>query len=346
MMKLVGISVALALAEVLGFACLAQAAPLDLKQVAADAKWLVHVDVDAVRACAVVQKGWEKCMAMDKNAEKHLDMLRDQIGMDLRTDLHGLTFYGKEVGQHTGVLIVHAKADQHKLLEMAKMAPEYKAIKSGPLEIHTWTHKHGTMTVTVAGAFLTPDVMVFASCPEELKAALAVLAGKAHGVGPDSALAGKVLPGSTVVARATGIAQAKLPCKSPLATQIESARIAMGENNGESFFRAKANMTNTEVVGQIKTIIDGGIAMAKLHAGNDELGKKLIKGLKVAAEGKTLNIAWSASAGDVWAMMEKISKDIEAHHKKMEAFHHGAKGEKGHSGDKKGEKKAAPQEEF
>ena len=183
-MKLVGISVALALAVVLGFACLVQAAPLDLKQVAADAKWLVHVDVDAIRASTVVQKGWDKCMAMDKNAEKHLDMLRDHIGMDLRTDLHGMTFYGKEVGKETGVLIVHAKADQHKLLEMAKMAPEYKVVKSGLLEIHTWTHKHGKMTVTVAGAFVKPDVMVFASCPEELKAALAVLAGKCTASAP------------------------------------------------------------------------------------------------------------------------------------------------------------------
>ena len=44
-------------------------------------------------------------------------------------------------------------------------------------------------------------------------------------------------------------------------------------------------------------------------------------------------------------MMEKISKDIEAHHKKMEAFHH--KGEKGGKSEKseKGGKKA-PQEEF
>ncbi len=33
------------------------AAPLELKQVAADAKWLAHLDVDAIRASTVAQKG-------------------------------------------------------------------------------------------------------------------------------------------------------------------------------------------------------------------------------------------------------------------------------------------------
>ena len=42
-------------------AAVGQAAPLDTKNVAADAKWVVHVDVDAVRDSLVVQKAFETC---------------------------------------------------------------------------------------------------------------------------------------------------------------------------------------------------------------------------------------------------------------------------------------------
>jgi len=41
---------------VLGFAGLAQASPLDLKQVSAEAKWAAHLDVDALMASKSMQK--------------------------------------------------------------------------------------------------------------------------------------------------------------------------------------------------------------------------------------------------------------------------------------------------
>jgi hypothetical protein len=330
-MRFVGIGIAVALAAVLGLANLTQAAPVDLGQVSADAKGLVHIDVDAIRASTVVQNAWKKCQAMHPKATEHMDKVKGMIGMDPRTDLHGITMYGKKVGSHEGVLLVNAKLDQKLLLEKAAKAPDHKVVKHGNREIHTWTDKHHGPK-TVAGAFYK-DGVAFGSSVEELNAALDVLDGKAPAVGSGSALAGHVPPGTTVMMRATGIAEANLPCKSPVAKQMESVRVAMGENDGQSFFRAKATMTNADIVGQVKIILDGGRAMALLHSGKDEAAKKLIDAAKVTSEGKTLTILWSAPATDVWAMMEKLAKKAAEHHAKM--------GKKGPWQHKAGEKKDA-----
>ena len=61
---------AIAMSAVLGLATIGRAEPLDLKQVAAEAKWVMHVDVDALRASIVVQKAYQKCLEMHKDAAR------------------------------------------------------------------------------------------------------------------------------------------------------------------------------------------------------------------------------------------------------------------------------------
>ena len=91
------------------------AGPLNLKQVSDDAKWVGHVDFDALRDSVVVKKAMEKHLAKHKNAEAHMKMVQGLIGMDPRKDLHGATFYGMAIGKHKGVMILHANLDKAKI---------------------------------------------------------------------------------------------------------------------------------------------------------------------------------------------------------------------------------------
>jgi len=322
-----------ALALVLGFVSLTQAAPLDLKQVPADAKWVVHIDIDAVKATTIVQNAWKMCNEKHPEAAQHMDKAKQMIGMDPRKDLHGVTMYGKQIGKPEGVMIVNVQVDQKLLAEKAEKAPDHKVVKHGDAAIHTWTVKHGKQQRPAAGAFYK-DGIVFAGSVDEVKAALDLLAGKGASAGTASPLAGPVLPGTTVLVRVSGIAAANLPVKSPIVKQIEAVRIAMGENNGQSFFRGKATMTNAEVVNQVKTIIEGGKAMASLRVAKDEQIKKMVDAVKITPEGKTLTVSWSAPASEVWAVAQKVAKEIKKHHDQM-----GPKGPAHHKDGKKGAKK-------
>ena len=298
------------LALVLGLSAATQAAPLDLKQVPAGAKWLVHVDVDAVRESKVVQNAWREGMKLHPECAQHLQKVHDELGIDLTKDVHGLTFYGTEVGKHTGVLIANVKVDEQKLLEKASHATDHQTTKYGSLDLHSWTdkgHGHGKPHAA-AGTIYKPEYLVFSSSLDELKAAVDVLDGKSAAVASDSPLAGAVGPGTTVLARSASLAQAELPCKSPLAKQVESLQLSTGENEGKSFFDLKVLMANPEVVQQSKTIVEGGKALAAVHVGSDEVGKRLVDALQIKAEDKTLTIHWTASADDVWTSIQTHAK--------------------------------------
>jgi hypothetical protein len=120
-----------AVAAVLVVAGYVSAAPLNPTQVAKDAKWVAHIDADAMRESIVVKKAYEKAMAECKPLIQSIPKLHDMFGMDPRKDLHGVTVYGPTPGKPQGVLIVHADVDQAALEAKVKKAPNHQVGKHG-----------------------------------------------------------------------------------------------------------------------------------------------------------------------------------------------------------------------
>jgi hypothetical protein len=298
------------------------AAPLDLKEVGAKAQWVGHLDVDAMRQSSVVRRAYEKCKEMHKDVETHLSLASNFIGMDLRTDLHGLTFYGPQLHKEKGVMIVHAKFDPERLAALEKMCPAHEHTKYGDYEIHSGEHKHRHHTHPVAATFVKPDRLVFASGVDDLKAALDVLNGKSPSLTSDSALAGNIPEGTIALFRARDLGQDGC-CN--FAKRLDSFRFVVGEHNGESFKRVRLVAKDEEVPKELAKAAEGLDALLRLHCGDNKVGKKLINATRINAEGKTLTILWKAPADDVWQMVELHAKIFA----EKWARHHGKKHEKG-----------------
>jgi hypothetical protein len=307
-----------------GLAAPAAAAPLDLKHVGANAKWLAHIDLDAVRASTFAQKAAEKVKQMHPEAETQLIIATQMIGMDPTKDLHGMTFYGSQLGKPAGVGIVHGKFDPERLLRLAATIPNHKADRHGDTDLHLWSFKsrHGEHTVAVA--FVGREHLVAASSADELRSALDVLNGAAASASADGPLGGNVPPGTTMLMRVNGVASSGLPLKDPVSKQLDSFRFVAGESEGQSFYRARAEMTNPEIAQQVKEIVEGARALGVLHCRDDVQGKALVNALRVKAEGNTLTILWSAPADEVWRIAELHAKIFE----ERMAKHRGRRGEK------------------
>ena len=204
----------------------------------------------------------KKSMETHKDVEAHLGMVNAFLGMDPRSDLYGMTFFGNEIGKHTGTLIVHAKTDQKRLMGMAQAVPGQSTRKHGDYDVFSFVHKHHHHSQTVAGTFLKSDRLVVSSSVEELQAALGVLEGKSQSLQDGAPLAGNVPSGTTVLFRIAGVAVADLPCKCAVAKKIDSFRFVMGEHNGQSFFRSRTVTTDAEVTNPLKAVVEWGRAMA------------------------------------------------------------------------------------
>jgi hypothetical protein len=295
-------------------AAVGQAAPLDSKNVAADAKWVAHVDVDAVHGSLVVKKAFETCPLLKNESGKHFDRIRQMMGVDLRKDLHGITLYGRDTDKTHGVAIVFATVNQKLLLEKAGKATDHKVTKHGKIDIHSWTQKCGPKTHTAAGAFYKPDVLVFAASVERVAAAIDVLSGKLPGItDPKSPLGGRVYAGSSILVRAIAI---RPESRCPVLKQAQSFRVALGENQGKSFYHASLVMNSPAAAAEVKAINDGFKALASLKFSGNADVMKLVNGLQATVKDNTVRVRWESSADDVWTVVAKLAKKAAAEHMK------------------------------
>ena len=288
---------------------LVRAEPLDLRQVSARAKWLAHIDFDAVRDAKVAKKIRDGWLRQDK-AKRGLKMMRDLFGFDAPNDLHAITLYGDRLVRGNGVVIVRAKVDRRRLLAFLKKIPDYRTTSHGNHKLHAWTHKKGKKAKhTVTGCFHRPGVMVFGRDAGDVKVALDVLDGKSPSLaGKNSFLAADVPKGAILQARAVGLADAKLPFKSPVVHQSKAISVAIGEYQDEVFARARLVAKSAEVAKDVRAIVDGFLALAKLQHGSDQQAVSVLRATKVTTAGNTVTVEWRGAGEQVFNLLEKAQR--------------------------------------
>lgn len=312
-------------AAALAWAAVATAAPLDLAAVPAKAQWLMHFDMDAARESTVVKRAWERVVKMHPHAEPMLKMGAGMMGMDLQKDLRDVTAWGVDTDKRNGVMIVRAKANREFLERMVEKAPDHETMEHRKYTLHSWTHKgwKGHKGKKVVGAFHRDDVIVFAQGPEQVEAALDVLDGEMPSAVGEGPLAGRVRPGSIIVARAAAVDP---DTKCPVLKQGRSFRVAMGESDGTSFYRARLEMQSDEAADDLEDVIEGMEALARLRFGDDAAVIKLVEGLEMKTQGSTCTVSWDAPADEVWAVMEKMAKHWEQKQREWMRAHGGKRG--------------------
>lgn len=297
--------VALAIASCLPVS--ASAAPLDLALVPADARWLMHVDMEAARGSVVLQKAWEKATTMHPHLEHMSAMAAGMIGTDPRKDLRDVTFFGTDLDKTEGVMVIRGRMNRAMLEKMVEKAADHRTVQHRGHVVHGWTQKLGlifTPPGPAAAVMFKDDVLVLARSETAVKGALDTLDGTAAGVGDTSPLAGRVRPGSIMVARAAAV-DPKTRC--PVLRSADAFRVAVGEFEGRSFYRAKLDMKSAAAAGDARTVVAGMESLAKLRWGDDAAVMRLVAGLETAVEGDTCMISWDAPATEVWEVMDKAA---------------------------------------
>jgi hypothetical protein len=284
---------------------------LDLGRVPAGAVWLMHADMDAARESSVVRRMYERMVKKHPEIENMAGMVAAMTGMDPRTGVHDATAYGLDTNKRHAVMIVHADVNRGFLEKMVAKARDHETMKHRDYVVHSWKDHHGK---TVFGAFFKDDMLVFAHAADRVKLGLDVLDGKADSADAKSPLAGRTRPGSILVARAS---QVDPETKCPVLRQGEGFRVAMGEHDGASFYRARLDMDSAEAADLAEDVVEGMAATVRLGLGAEPGVPGLVDGLKTTTKGSICQVAWDASADDVWktasALADKIEVKIEAH---------------------------------
>ncbi len=287
------------LAVILSLAAPAFAGPLQKQEVAADAKWLLHLDVDQLRSSP------EGDSLVKEIADRLLDqpkaVLKREADFDLDfTKASSITAYG-DYGSNS-VLLVKTELDVEKLVDAAlvqagkaKNLPSWPVDKSARDGILKYTFPDGV------SLWIRPDKSIlFSKSAAATEKANEVIAGRAANLSGSAAFSdfpdaqkpifffGAAEGFSGYPDLNTG-AVTNNP-KTKILKLTQSGQVVMGQEAEQVFVNFSLKAKTSEVVTQMQQVVQGMIALASLSASDNDDIQVLTDSAKVSAAGNIVSL--------------------------------------------------------
>lgn len=284
----------------------ASAEPLDKSRVAADAKWVVHLDFDAFRKSKV---GAHIVANFLEPKIKNSGMKEASINL---TNVSAVTAYGTDFEKKgEGVLLVSTsadvKGDLDKLVKKSSEAEEDEKrvtqVEQGPVPIY---QVKGDLLV----APLKEGVVVAAKSREQLDLARELLSGKGKSLAKADAF--KVFPEVADSFFFLGMAEgfnetAEIPAEAQVLRETDGGRLVMGEKDKSLFINLVFRGKDEESTTKIQQVLQGIVALVSMTQ-KDSDATELASSAKISGEGR--NVSVTLSFPTVKAI-ERIDKHVQ-----------------------------------
>lgn len=261
-----------------------EAGPLKPSQVAADARWVLHLDAEAFRSSKMggfISSGiLDKKLAEVPKGEANLDI----VGLSHKVT--GLTLYGPDFENRSGrgVLLVTAHEDVVKALE-GLAAAEMLRKPDGPVK--RLQEKPFALYQLKSDAFVGapgPGLIVMAKSRDQVEAAAEVLAGSKPSL--KSATAFKGLPAVPAGTYLSAMAESfneigSIPPQARVLQMAEAGRLALGESGEKLTLNLALRAKTAEASAQMRQVVEGLVALVSLSDSTDKDLSALVKSLKV-----------------------------------------------------------------
>lgn len=246
-------------------AAAALGAPLNERDVAADARWVVHADLANLKATSL---GAHLLQTLQEEpAERKLAAIQAVFRFDPRRDLDAVTMYGQDQNGDDGVALLRGAFDQNHVLTLLRANDNYEAAAHGAHTVHSWVDQKASGAVRMYGAFYDARTVVVGRSGAKVAAALDVLDGGA----PSLAGSGQVVAGQEpavngfffVVVDLAAMAGAR-----PEAAILKGARAAsmeFTETAGQVLASLTVNAQDAQTAAQIQSAAQGMLALAALN---------------------------------------------------------------------------------
>ncbi|MCP5520433.1 MAG: hypothetical protein H7A46_02645 [Verrucomicrobiales bacterium] len=289
----------------------ARAEPLKNQEVAADAKWVLHLDLDALLNTKVGKELGERLLGPKLEAGQA--QLKEKLGVDYDWhDLHGFTLYGRDYRaprEGRGVLLIHSGLDLKAGLEAAMKkqgsSGPVAALQEGADALYSLDHK--------AYAALAPkQPAIIGQSQDQVEEARAVILGKRAGLsgeGRDELQVPKDRNGAFIfVAAARGFAnEAPLPPQAQVLRKADGLQATLRESGDNLLLNLALLTKDSEVSGQIQQVILGLKALVAMGANDRPEVQRLAQAIDVGTQGDRVEVTLKIP---VQLAMQKLREQV------------------------------------
>jgi hypothetical protein len=274
------------------------AAPLQRADVPANSTFVIHVDCDAFRSTAVGQYVLGE-LAKPENKAK-VSVLQSLVGVDIATQLHGLTLYNTGNKAEDGVLIVYADFDADKLSNLAQAAKNPQSTKHHGITIRSWTDEKKSeegKEKRVYGA-IKGNRVILGRYESTVASALDLLDGGASLAGSKNfPQLGAADSPKCVQAAAHHFDLPTDDAHAALMKLAQGMRLDIGESEGKVKATLALEGKDDDVAQQMTAVAQGLLALGKLQ--NKPEAAKLVNALSVKQDNTWVVANLNVDADDV-----------------------------------------------
>ena len=163
----------LLLCTFLALSNLAWSAPLNQSQVPADAKWLIHLDIDAFTRTQM----WQLInQEIDENLQKKINAITNLLGSDPTRDIYGATLYGIDANEENAVFMIYGRFDREKLISLLVLNEAYAESDYQGQKLYHWLDEKDNKHKV--GIFAADDLIVISQSEKAVTAQVDLLSGQ------------------------------------------------------------------------------------------------------------------------------------------------------------------------
>ncbi len=286
-----------------------QAAKIDKANISNDAKFVVHLDLDAFRASKIGITLLEK-IRKDEGGEK-LNALAELIGFDPLSAIHGATMFGNGE-EDNGILVVKHKADNTKLLAFMKLDEYYRKTEHGKHEIHGAGDRGDGKRGYIS--FVNATTAVLAASRELAAEGIDLVNGKGAAVKqiPTSLVSADKKAKNAFLVAYANVEDLKEHIDNETVNQM-AKRVAfvMGESDEKFILSISVDALDADAAENMENMVNGLIGFARLNQDENPEVKDILKGLKVTRNEENVSVHFSVGVNKLFELIDPALKEID-----------------------------------
>lgn len=239
------------------------------QHIAADADWVMHLDMEAVESSDALQNLYEERVS-EHQFVRSLEEGRWDLQIDFQGEIRGVTLYGEKLSQLQGVLLLYMEEGSGNGSADVPDLPGHRTIAYQGEKLHTWSWP-GEKQPAFAAAFPQENLVVWAGNVELLKSAIDVLQGRAATLEDEETLLSADSPDGTVfLVRAAGVEKAEETKGEPWVGGLRAFSYSEGVGDGKWFGNFVADTGTPQINKHVKSVVDGLISAYWLAYGEKQ----------------------------------------------------------------------------
>jgi len=239
-------------------------------RVPASARWLVHLDVEALKSSKLYQRVHDESA---KDGSNELDAGLAQIqafaGIDPTVDLKCVTLYCTTKSEKSCVALLSGNSKIDSAIDKLKTMERYRTTVIGSYALHTWGGEHDTWYAYASKKEGGDErVLVASQDSEQLVHGVALLQGDGESLASVSRAPFQIAPASgSILYAAAGESLNELGEIDPLSAVAKLARtivLDVGEDRGALYAHVSLDTRKPDDAQRIQQVLQGAVALVGL----------------------------------------------------------------------------------